>query len=112
MDDPTIRSRSTIPRNSALPSSPKSQKRPAFNLKTCEACVALARGPHLLSCAAQGRHLAGRRIGNRCQPPRPPLLLPRPLRLQKRPLLKFLERLAELLLRVHHDRTVPGHWLL
>src|SRR5471030_1584876 len=39
-------------------------------------------------------------------------LLPlRPL-LQKRPPLQFIERLPKLLLRVHHDRAVPGHGLL
>ncbi len=31
--------------------------------------------------------------------------------LQEFSLLKFLERLLELLLRVHHNRSVPCHWL-
>ena len=34
------------------------------------------------------------------------------LRFQERPLPKLLERFLELLLRVHHDRAVPRHWLL
>src|SRR5439155_22303500 len=36
-------------------------------------------------------------------------LLPPLLRLQKRPVLKLLERLPKLILRVHHDRAVPRH---
>src|SRR5664280_997344 len=32
--------------------------------------------------------------------------------LEERPLLQLVERLAELLLRVHHDRAVPRHRLL
>ena len=41
-----------------------------------------------------------------CRPPSSPP------RLQERPPLEFLERLPELLLRVHHDRDVPRGRLL
>ena len=34
------------------------------------------------------------------------------VRFEKGPLLELLERLLELLLGVHHDRTVPRHWFL
>ena len=39
-------------------------------------------------------------------------LLPPRLRLQECPLLEFLERLPELILRVHHDGAVPRYRLL
>ena len=39
-------------------------------------------------------------------------ILARRLGIEERPLAQFLERLAELLLRVHHDRAVPGDGLL
>ena len=34
-----------------------------------------------------------------------------PVLLQERPLFEFLERVLQLLLRIHHDGAIPGHGL-